>query len=36
MVQTMAAAAVRLFPSIPQYKLVEGGIGDNWKMAKGG
>jgi DNA polymerase-1 len=36
MIGAMAGAAVRLFPSIPQYKLVEGGIGDNWKLAKGG
>jgi len=36
MTGTMAAAAVRLFPGIPQFKLVEGGIGDNWKSAKGG
>lgn len=36
MSSAMADAAIRLFPPMPKYKLVEGGIGDNWKSAKEG
>lgn len=30
----MADAATRLFPDMPRHKLVEGGIGNDWKSAK--
>jgi DNA polymerase-1 len=36
MQETMVIAAINLFPSMPVHKLVEGGIGDNWKTAKEG
>jgi DNA polymerase-1 len=32
----MIDAATRLFPAMPVRGLVEGGIGDNWKLAKEG
>lgn len=34
MIEVMEEAAVRLFPAMPRYKLVEGNFGENWKAAK--